>query len=198
MSLFPRNILVLATRNEGKVKEMQLYLEGRGVEIVTASSLGLPDVPETGTTFEDNAMLKAVGYGEAAGLAVMADDSGLEASALGGAPGVYTADWAGPERNFRMAMSRLQREVEAAGEDRRANFVSVVILRWPDGRILRARGEVCGRLIFPGRGTGGFGYNPVVMPDGDTKTFAEMTATERARYSHRRRAMDKVLAELDR
>ncbi|NRA30140.1 MAG: non-canonical purine NTP pyrophosphatase [Parvularculaceae bacterium] len=198
MSLFPRNILVLATRNEGKVKEMQLYLEGRGVEIVTASSLGLPDVPETGTTFEDNAMLKAVGYGEAAGLAVMADDSGLEASALGGAPGVYTADWAGPERNFRMAMSRLQREVEAAGEDRRANFVSVVILRWPDGRILRARGEVCGRLIFPGRGTGGFGYNPVFMPDGDTKTFAEMTATERARYSHRRRAMDKVLAELDR
>lgn len=198
MSLFPRNILVLATRNEGKVKEMQLYLEGRGVQIVTAAGLGLPDVPETGTTFEDNAMLKAVGYGEAAGLAVMADDSGLEADALGGAPGVYTADWAGPERNFRMAMARLRREVTAAGEGPRARFVSVVILRWPDGRLLRARGEVNGRLIFPGRGTGGFGYNPVFMPDGDTKTFAEMTAAERAHYSHRRRAMDQVLAELDR
>jgi len=196
MSLFPRNILVLATRNEGKVLEMQRYLASRDVEVTTARKLGLAEVPETGTTFEENAGLKADGYSQASGLAVLADDSGLEVDALCGAPGVYTADWAGPERNFRMAMARLQQEVAAAGGGLRANFVSLLMLRWPDGRVLQARGEVHGRLVFPGRGRGGFGYDPVFMPHGDAKTFGEMTPAEKAKYSHRKRAMDILLSEL--
>ena len=196
MLSFPRKTLVLATRNPGKVREMQRHLSPLGLSVTTSAALHLPEVAETGTTFDENVRLKAASASKASGLAVLADDSGLEADALGGAPGVYTADWAGPERNFRMAMARLRAEVHAAGDERGARFVSVLMLMWPDGRSFTARGEVRGRLVFPGRGTGGFGYDPVFIPDGDSKTFAEMTADEKARYSHRRRAIDRLLAEL--
>ncbi|MEM6409683.1 MAG: non-canonical purine NTP pyrophosphatase [Pseudomonadota bacterium] len=212
MPLFPRNTLVLATRNQGKVREMERYLAGQGISITTASALHLPEVPETGTTFEANALLKAEACAAASGLAVLADDSGLEVDLLDSAPGVYSADWGGPERNFRMAMARLRSEVDrrirsgasaaSAGEGERhgdlhrARFVSVLILKWPDGRLIKARGTVDGALVFPPRGTGGFGYDPCFRPTGDSKTFGEMTPTEKARYSHRKRAMDVLLGQL--
>lgn len=194
MDLFPDGKLVLATRNEGKVREMQRLLDGHGVEVLTAASLGLPEVEETGTTFEENAGLKAESAVKASGLAVLADDSGLSAAALDGAPGVYSADWGGPERDFGMAMDRLEREVKAAGDDRRAHFVSLLILAWPDGRRIEVRGEVHGDLVFPRRGEGGFGYDPCFVPDGETRTFGEMSADEKAQYSHRAKAMKKLMA----
>lgn len=196
MELFPGNRLVLATRNEGKVREMQRLLDGRGVDITTAAALGLPEVEETGTTFEENAGLKAESAVKASGYAVLADDSGLSAKALGGAPGVYSADWGGPERDFAMAMARLEREVEAAGGERGAKFVSYLILLWPDGRKVTARGEVEGTLVFPPRGEGGFGYDPCFIPEGENRTFGEMSPEEKARFSHRSRAMEGLMTEL--
>lgn len=196
MPLFPEGRLVLATRNEGKVREMQALLAGRDVEVVTAQALGLPEVEETGTTFEENAALKAESCTRASGLAALADDSGLAAAALGGAPGVHSADWGGPERDFGKAMARLEREVAAAGGGREATFVSVLILQWPDGKRITARGEVEGRLVFPPRGEGGFGYDPCFIPHGEDRTFAEMTAEEKAQHSHRARAMARLMAEL--
>ncbi|GGY37438.1 RdgB/HAM1 family non-canonical purine NTP pyrophosphatase [Parvularcula lutaonensis] len=196
MELFPGNRLVLATRNEGKVREMQRLLEGRGVEVTTAAALGLPEVEETGTSFEENATLKAESAVKASGFAVLADDSGLSADALGGAPGVYSADWGGPERDFGKAMARLGREVKAAGDDRGAKFVSVLVLLWPDGRRVEARGEVRGTLVFPPRGEGGFGYDPCFIPEGEDRTFGEMAAEEKARFSHRSRAMEALMREL--
>ncbi|MCQ8186370.1 RdgB/HAM1 family non-canonical purine NTP pyrophosphatase [Parvularcula maris] len=196
MVLFPQNRLVLATRNQGKVAEIAAMLEGVGVEVVTAAELGLPEVEETGTTFEENAGLKAESASKASGLAVLADDSGLSADALSGAPGVYSADWAGEERDYEAAMARLQREVEAAGGDRGAAFRSLLILQWPDGRRVLSRGEVRGRLVFPPRGEGGFGYDPCFVPEGESRTFGEMSAEEKRRFSHRARALDALRAEL--
>lgn len=196
MDLFPGNRLVLATRNEGKVREMQRLLEGRGIEILTAAALGLPEVEETGATFEENAGLKAESGAKASGYAVLADDSGLAADALGGAPGVYSADWGGPERDFGLAMDRLAEEVEEAGGDKAAHFVSVLILQWPDGRKIEVRGEVHGSLSFPPRGKGGFGYDPCFIPEGETRTFGEMTPDEKAQFSHRSKAMAKLMKEL--
>lgn len=196
MDLFPGNRLVLATRNEGKVREMERLLEGRGIEILTASALSLPDVEETGTTFEENALLKAKSAVEASGYAVLADDSGLSAAALDGAPGVYSADWGGPDRDFARAMARLEREVKAAGDERSAHFVSLLILLWPDGRKIQVRGEVHGQLTFPPRGLDGFGYDPCFTPDGETKTFGEMSMEEKAQFSHRANAMRALMKEL--
>ncbi|MEO1042684.1 MAG: RdgB/HAM1 family non-canonical purine NTP pyrophosphatase [Pseudomonadota bacterium] len=196
MQLFPDNLLVLATRNEGKVAEMKRLLEGQGISVTSAAALDLPEVEETGTTYEANALLKAVSGADASGRVVLADDSGLSADALGGAPGVYSADWAGEPRDFGRAMARLQAEVEAAGTDRGASFISVLVLRWPDGRQINARGEVRGQLVFPPRGEGGFGYDPCFIPDGAEKTFGEMSATEKAQYSHRSRALEALMTEL--
>lgn len=196
MAQFPDNTLVLATRNLGKVAEMERLLAGRGITVTTAGALGLPEVEETGTTFEENALLKAMSASAASGLAVLADDSGLEAAALGGAPGVHSADWGGPERDFGKAMARLAKEVAAAGGDPSARFVSLLILLWPDGRRLVARGEVDGRLVFPPRGEGGFGYDPCFIPEGESRTFAEMTPEEKAAHSHRSRAMDSLMRGL--
>lgn len=196
MDLFPGNRLVLATRNQGKVKEMERLLDGRGIEIVTAGDLGLPEVEETGTTFDENANLKAESAVKASGFAVLADDSGLAADALNGAPGVYSADWGGPERDFSVAMDRLEREVREAGDERGAAFVSLLILLWPDGRKISAKGEVRGRLTFPPRGEGGFGYDPCFIPEGESRTFAEMTAEDKAKHSHRSRAIEALMTEL--
>jgi len=196
MQLFPDNILVLATRNEGKVAEMKRLLDGRGIDVTSAAALNLPEVDETGTTFEENALLKAVSGAEASGRAVLADDSGLAADALNGAPGVYSADWAGEPRDFGRAMKRLEDEVTASGGTMAAGFVSVLILRWPDGRQMSTRGDVRGQLVFPPRGEGGFGYDPCFIPEGADRTFGEMPPEEKALYSHRSRAMEALMAEL--
>jgi XTP/dITP diphosphohydrolase len=196
VDLFPQNKLVLATRNQGKVAEIAAMLEGAGVSVVTASELGLPEVEETGTTFEENAGLKADSASKASGLAVLADDSGLAADALDGAPGVYSADWAGEGRDYAAAMDRLRREIERAGGGKEAAFKSLLILQWPDGRRILSRGEVRGTLVFPPRGEGGFGYDPCFVPEGEERTFGEMSAEEKRRFSHRARALRDLKAEL--
>jgi XTP/dITP diphosphohydrolase len=194
--LFPEDTLVLATRNEGKVREMEALLSERKIKIVTAASLDLPEVEETGSTYEENALLKASSACKASGLAVLADDSGLSVPALDGAPGVYSADWAGEPRDFTRAMARLEQEVAAAGGDRRASFHSLLILLWPDGRRVDAQGEVGGHLIFPPRGEGGFGYDPCFVPEGEERTFGEMSPEEKQMHSHRARALRSLKEQL--
>ncbi|MEE4207915.1 MAG: RdgB/HAM1 family non-canonical purine NTP pyrophosphatase [Parvularcula sp.] len=196
MLLFPHNRLVLATRNRGKVAEIADLLAGQDVDISTAEDLDLPEVEETGTTFEENALLKARSACEASGYAALADDSGLSVAALGGAPGVYSADWAGEERDYGRAMERIQREVEEATGDRRAFFVSQLVLYYPGGNVISARGEVHGTLVFPPRGDAGFGYDPCFVPDGDERTFAQMTREEKSAFSHRSRALRDLMTKI--
>jgi XTP/dITP diphosphohydrolase len=160
--------------------------------------VGQPEPEETGATFEDNAALKARAAAEASGLIALADDSGLVVPALGGAPGIYSARWAGPEKDFLVAMERVRRELgdKAIGaSDRRAHFVAVLALAWPDGAIACFRGEVHGRLVWPPRGDRGFGYDPMFLPDGYELTFGEMDPDEKHRISHRARAFEKLVQE---
>ena len=184
--------LVIASHNPGKVAEIDVLLAPYGTETFGAGALGLPEPEETGTTFEANAELKARAAAERSALPALADDSGLVVPALGGAPGIYSARWAGPTKNFRGAMERVRREL---GErDRSAHFVAVLALAWPDGEIAIFRGEVYGRLTWPPRGTRGFGYDPIFVPDGYDQTFAEIDAAKH-RISHRARAFDKLVAD---
>jgi XTP/dITP diphosphohydrolase len=194
MTLFPQDRLVLATRNQGKVREMTALLEGTGVTVLTAAELGLPEVEETGTTFEENARLKAASASKASGLAVLADDSGLCVEALGGAPGVYSADWAGEARDYAAAMAKLDDALREADGGTAASFRSLLLLRWPDGRELICEGAVRGHLTFPPRGEGGFGYDPCFVPEGESRTFGEMSPEEKSALSHRARAL-RVLRE---
>ncbi len=177
--------LVIATHNPGKLWEMRELLSPYGLEAVSAGDLGLPEPEETGTNFQENAELKALGAAKAAGLPALADDSGLCVDALDGAPGLYSARWAeiapGGPRDFAVAMEK----VEAALHDKsatppyRAHFISVISLAWPDGTVESFEGKVFGTLIFPPRGTLGFGYDPIFLPDGLTRTFGEMMAAEK-------------------
>ncbi|MFG1403288.1 RdgB/HAM1 family non-canonical purine NTP pyrophosphatase [Xanthobacter sediminis] len=175
--------LVVATHNPGKLIEMRMLLEPFGVDAVSAGELGLPEPEETADTFEGNARLKAEAAAGAAQLPAFADDSGLVVDALGGAPGIHTARWAGPDRDFEMAMEKVQAELEKAGatapEQRRARFVSALCIAWPDGHLEEFRGVVEGSLVWPPRGAKGFGYDPMFVPEGHTRTFAEMTAEEK-------------------
>lgn len=201
--------LVVASHNEGKIREIEELIEPFGFEIVTAKSLGLPEPKETGTTFEENAALKALSATKATGLPALSDDSGLMVDALGGEPGVYTADWAerpDGSRDFMMAMEKVEALLSdkraTSPEERRARFVSTLCLSWPDGHVEFFRGEVEGTLVWPPRGDDGFGYDPVFLPDGHSRTFGEMTATEKHGWvpgqaealSHRARAF-KLFAE---
>ena len=185
--------LAIATHNPGKLIEIAELLRPYGVETVGAAALGLPEPEETGTTFEANAQLKAVAAANASGLPALADDSGLAVAALGGAPGIYSARWAGPQKDFAAAMQRIEREL-ASKPDRRAAFVAVLALAWPDGAVEIFRGEVQGTLVFPPRGTHGFGYDPIFVPEGGHQTFGEMTATAKHAISHRARAFAKLVA----
>jgi XTP/dITP diphosphohydrolase len=185
--------LVVASHNTGKVVEIEALLAPFGVATVGAAALGLPEPEETGTTFQENAALKARAAAKASGLIALADDSGLVVPALGGAPGVYSARWAGPCRDFGIAMERVRREL--AGGDRRAHFVAVLALTWPDGEIACFRGEVHGRLVWPPRGDRGFGYDPMFVPDGYEMTFGEIEPAEKHRISHRARAFEKLVKE---
>jgi XTP/dITP diphosphohydrolase len=175
--------IVVATHNPGKLVEMNDLLAPHGVTAVSAGELGLPEPEETGTTFEANARIKAEAAAQASGLPAVSDDSGLCVAALDGAPGVYSARWAGPGKDFRAAMERIEaalRERDAfEPADRRAWFVSALCVAWPDGHVEVFEGRVDGTLVWPPRGERGFGYDPVFLPDGFDRTFGEMEKVEK-------------------
>jgi XTP/dITP diphosphohydrolase len=186
--------LLLASHNRGKVREIRALLEGRawGLEVLAAGELGLPEPEESGATFVDNALIKAVAAAGLARLPALADDSGLEVDALGGSPGIHSARWAGPNKDFAAAMARVAREVAARGgwtaPGPRANFTAVLCLAWPDGKSSAFTGKVQGRLVFPPRGEKGFGYDPMFVADGETLSFGEMEEEDKHAISHRARA----------
>lgn len=187
--------LVVASHNKGKVWEINELLAPFGLSAVSAGELGLAEPAETETTFEGNALLKAKAAAEGSGLPALADDSGLEVPALDGAPGVYSADWAGPSRDFGRAMTRVHDELERRGAWRatrapRANFISVLCLAWPGGRHQFFTGRVEGTLVWPPRGGNGFGYDPMFVPEGEIRTFGEMEPKEKYAVSHRTRAFE--------
>ncbi|MGD0723332.1 MAG: RdgB/HAM1 family non-canonical purine NTP pyrophosphatase [Roseiarcus sp.] len=194
--------LVAATHNSGKLREFRELLAPWRLAILGAGELGLAEPEETGETFEANARLKALAAARAAGRPALADDSGLCVDALGGAPGIYSARWAGASKDFGVAMARVERELRAARapEPWRAHFVSGLALAWPDGEVEYFEGRVDGRLDFPPRGAQGFGYDPIFMPDGRTRGFGEMTAEEKhgipadgsPALSHRARAFQSL------
>jgi XTP/dITP diphosphohydrolase len=191
VGLVPGEKLVIASHNPGKVEEIAALLAPFGVETVTASALGLAEPEETGDSFEANAALKAEAAAEASGLPALADDSGLVVPALGGAPGVYSARWAGSGKDFSLAMARVHREL--TGRDRSAIFVAVLALARPGAATALYRGEVAGRLVWPPRGGSGFGYDPIFLPAGGTLTFGEMEPTVKHRISHRASAFAKLV-----
>ena len=175
--------LVIASHNPGKLKEFAELLAPFDIETISAGQLDLPEPEETGVTFEENAVVKARAAAEASGLPALADDSGLEVEALDGAPGIYSARWGGPEKDFDAAMRRVHDEVVARSgwseAARRANFNATLALVWPDGEAHCFEGKVFGTLEWPPRGAGGFGYDPIFRPDGADKTFGEMTPDEK-------------------
>jgi XTP/dITP diphosphohydrolase len=186
--------LLLASHNRGKVREIRALLGASacGLEVLAAGELGLPEPEESGATFVDNALIKAAAAAGVARLPALADDSGLEVSALGGAPGIHSARWAGPNKDFAGAMARVAREVAAqagwTAPGPRANFTAVLCLAWPDGESSAFTGKVHGRLVFPPRGEKGFGYDPMFVADGETLSFGEMEEEDKHAISHRARA----------
>lgn len=199
--------LLVATHNEGKLAEIRELVAPFGLRVRSAAELGLPEPEETGTTFEENAYTKAFAAASAADMPALSDDSGLCVEALEGAPGVYTADWAEKAdgtRDFMMAMEKVEQKLQEKGagepEQRKARFVAVLCLAWPDGHAEYFRGEVEGTLVWPPRGDRGFGYDPVFLPDGFSQTFGEMEASDKHGWeagrgdlglSHRARAFAK-------
>lgn len=184
--------LILASHNPGKLHELAELMQPFAVRVVGAGELGVSEPEETEATFAGNARLKALHCARATGRPALADDSGLEVHALAGAPGVYSARWAGPERDFGAAMARVERELVAGGairpEQRRANFTAVLCLAWPDGKNDVFEGKVFGHLVYPPRGTRGFGYDPMFLADSETQTFSEMEPSRKHAISHRARA----------
>jgi XTP/dITP diphosphohydrolase len=183
--------LVIASHNLGKVEEIAALLAPYEIETVSSAALGLPEPEETGDSFEANAALKARAAAEASGLPALADDSGLVVPALGGAPGIYSARWAGAAKDFVSAMARVQSEL--GDRNRSASFVAVLALAWPNGETELFRGEVEGTLTWPPRGDRGFGYDPIFVPRGGTHTFGEIDPAEKHRISHRARAFAKLV-----
>ena len=178
--------LVIASHNSGKVREINDLMAPHRIIALSASALGLAEPEETETTFSGNAVLKARAAASAAALPALADDSGLEVAALGGAPGVYSARWAGTKKDFGTAMERVRQALEqAGGADRSARFVCALALAWPDGQTEIFEGTIEGSLVFPPRGTKGFGYDPMFQPDGESRTFGEMPTAEKQGMSHR-------------
>jgi XTP/dITP diphosphohydrolase len=188
--------IVAATHNAGKARELAALMEAR-FEVVTAASLGLPEPEETEQTFVGNALVKARAAADAAGLIALADDSGLSVSALAGAPGIYSARWAGPNRDFSHAMRLVEQRLdENRSDDASAWFTSALAVAWPNGPAVVVEGRVDGRLTFPPRGDKGFGYDPIFIPEGHALTFGEMDAAQKDRLSHRSRAFTKLKAAL--
>lgn len=196
LKLEPGTRLVVATHNPGKARELAEILEGR-FQLVAAGELGLPEPEETEQTFQGNALLKARAAAEASGLIALADDSGLSVKALDGAPGIYSARWAGPSKDFDLAMKKVEERLEEVGaEDFSAWFTSSLAVAWPGGPAVVVEGRVDGVLTFPPRGDQGFGYDPIFIPEGFTQTFGEMEPAAKDGMSHRARAFVKLKAAL--
>jgi XTP/dITP diphosphohydrolase len=194
ITLQPGTRLVAATHNPGKARELQALMDGR-FEVVSAGELGLPEPEETEATFTGNALLKARAAADASGLVALADDSGLSVAALGGAPGVYSARWAGPDKDFASAMAKVEeRLAEAGAEDFSAWFTSALALAWPNGPIVVVEGRIDGALRFPPKGDKGFGYDPIFVPEGYDKSFGELDNALKDQISHRARAFAKLKA----
>jgi XTP/dITP diphosphohydrolase len=189
--------LVIASHNPGKVREIGDLLSPVGIEILAAGDLSLAEPEETGDSFAANARLKAVAAAKQSGLPALADDSGLEVEVLDGAPGIYSARWAGAKKDFSLAMERVELELRAHAASgrpsRRARFVCALCLAWPDGHTEGFEGEVAGTLIWPPRGDKGFGYDPMFIADGHAQTFGEMEPAEKHALSHRARAFRKLV-----
>jgi XTP/dITP diphosphohydrolase len=201
MSLSLRGTKILiATHNKGKLEEFREILAPLGVEVTSAGELGLGEPEETENTFIGNARIKAQAAMKATGMIVLADDSGLSVDALNGDPGVYTADWAGPARDWMMAMRTVEEKLQAAGatttEKRTAQFNCTLLVLWPDGTERIYVGTAAGHLTWPPIGAFGHGYDPVFVPDGKTSSFAQMTHEEKNKISHRARAVDLMLKDL--
>lgn len=195
--------LVIATHNPGKLAEMRELLAPYGVDAISAGEMGLPEPQETGMSFRDNARIKAEAAAQATGLPAFADDSGLAVDALEGAPGIYSARWAGPDKNFRRAMETIEEKLNERGattpERRKAQFVSALCVAWPDGHVEDFEARVAGTLVWPPRGDQGFGYDPMFLPEGHARTFGEMSSEEKhglpprgKGLSHRARAFVKL------
>lgn len=198
--------LVIATHNPGKLAEMKELLAPHGIEVVSAGELDLPEPEETGNDFRSNAAIKAIAAAQATKLPAFADDSGIVVDALDGAPGIYSARWAGPSKDFAAAMAQIERLLQERGattpDKRKAHFVSALCVAWPDGHLEEVDARVDGTLVWPPRGTSGFGYDPMFLPDGYDRTFGEMESIEKhglpplgLGLSHRARAFVK-LAEI--
>lgn len=185
--------LVLATHNSGKVREIGDLLRPFGMEMVAAGDLGLPEPEETGTTFRANAELKALASATASGLPALADDSGLCVDALDGAPGVFSARWAGEGKDFNVAMERVHRAM-AFGSPDTAYFICALSLAWPDGHVQTYEGRVDGRLVWPPRGVNGFGYDAMFVAEHMAQTFGEIEPTAKHAMSHRARAFEQLVA----
>jgi len=195
--------LVIATHNAGKLKEMRELLAPYDIATLSAADLGLPEPPETGKTFAANARIKALAAARASGKTAFADDSGLAVDAIGGEPGIHSARWAGPDKDFRAAMNRIHMLLVERGattpEERRAHFIAALCLAWPDGHVEEFEGRVDGVAVWPPRGDKGFGYDPLFQPDGFDRTFGEISAEEKhglppksRGLSHRARAFMKL------
>jgi XTP/dITP diphosphohydrolase len=196
LKLDPGATLVAATHNPGKAVELAALLDGR-FKVVTSASLGLPEPDETESTFTGNALLKARAAADASGLIALADDSGLSVRALDGAPGIYSARWAGPTRDFAAAMAKVEERLEASeNDDRAAWFTCALAVAWPNGPAVVVEGRIDGLITFPPRGSLGFGYDPIFVPDGHEQTFGEMAPAAKDGMSHRARAFGKLRAAL--
>lgn len=186
--------LVVASHNEGKVREIKALLGPHGILPISAGSLGLPEPEETGSTFAENAKIKALASATGSGHAALADDSGLCVEALNGDPGIYSARWAGPTKDFRVGMNRIHDELRHKGlNTSRAKFVCALCLALPSGETQVFEGEVHGHLTFPPRGEKGFGYDPIFIADGMEETFAEIDPAHKHAISHRAKAFEKLL-----
>jgi len=188
--------LVVATHNPGKAVEIDALLDGH-YDVVTAASLNLPEPDETESTFVGNALLKARHAADRSGEVALADDSGLSVAALDGSPGIFSARWAGPAKDFAVAMAKVEeRLIETGSDDRSHWFTSALAVAWPDGPSVVVEGRIDGRLVFPGRGDRGFGYDPIFFPDGYSETFGEMDPAAKDAISHRARAFETLKAAL--
>ncbi|HEV7353272.1 MAG TPA: RdgB/HAM1 family non-canonical purine NTP pyrophosphatase [Brevundimonas sp.] len=188
--------LVAATHNAGKAREIAALLDGR-FEVLSAAEAGVPEPDETESTFTGNALLKARHAAQRSGLPALADDSGLSVTALDGAPGIFSARWAGPDRDFALAMRKVETRLEEIGAtDFSAWFTSALAVAWPDGPAVVVQGEVHGQLAFPPRGDRGFGYDPIFVPTGHSQTFGEMDPAAKDAMSHRARAFEQLKAAL--